>query len=512
MPVITVPERTTVTDFRAIHEAVETAMADGRVAKIPDYAGEFDESRTVFQDHADAAHYAHERFVIRFGESGPGKEFAPDAAASMAFYQQKKVDVSLTQSQYAGYVGAMHMADGAWTRLSALATGRGVDIHAYDGLVTGASPEKGETTLDEGQMTAHAAALESLVDGGAGNRQLETSSLETASEGFQNASSAVVTAQHLAVSEMVSVSRSINQKKDDKAAAELAKIERLATFAEEFVDVVQTTMGNMAAIQSNIAMWQTSFKDNPMAVVLGDDNKLEIQTGEFVGPDALANLKSYVGSSANLGGAMIRFIFDGEIKRCRAAIRTVERHEAAFQAVVDFTAAKGRIRNLEDKMAGLQTAAQSLADEAEKMRTNAVNFGAEVDAKLQRPGSDGARPELPQGQESAVGYMMELACLREALAYHKMAHAAGRTAQRPMRDMSSSLRGWQRTSHWSKDMAALGQSRGVEGELNRYASGARTITRINEAVSRRAKHLDGLAATFVGALGGRGSTDGNDRY
>ena len=273
------------------------------------------------------------------------------------------------------------------------------------------------------------------------------------------------------------------------------------------INTINTTMGNMDALQSNMAAWQGNVVG--ASVVVGDSGQIEVQHASVDDVDfdqAMANIRSYVPSATTAGGAAIKFIFQTEINRCNAAIQSVASHEQVFQSVIGNVEAIAKLRELTDALNEFHTQAETVADEAENMRREAQNFGADLDERLQQQGV------MTEGREAIAPNMMLMAALREAAVYNQNAHEVVTEVINDIRETRDSLRLWKSGSSASTDLNRVRKGSRMIVEINRYQHAVRAYRRLQQFIAQRSQHLQNMLPSFTSALGGRGFTDGRDRF
>ncbi len=501
VPLLTGDEGTARAQFRDVYAQVDAIVGLGAIDNglAPQVQREYSASRGTFTGKADRCHRLIAYYHERYDGNRNATDFIPGAQADMVWYEQSAVETDMGASGWAGLFGSMSMSDASWLRLVMYAEQRGMDLTAMEG------GRSGERALDEGQASDHAAALGGLVGMSGGNEVLGGSSFQVACSEYHNAWREVGTAYRGTSRKIVEDRAAANELKDDAEESRLAEINGMIQVADTFGAAVSTVMGNMNALQTNVAKWQTTI--TPLNVQVNDQGAIDIGGGEAAGlttERTMANLQSYVGPAANAGGEIIRFIYDGEISRCEAAVAAVSAHRSAFQSVVGQNEAIVLAEALQNAMRNLRTKAQAMADQAEEMRRAHMNFGAGVDSRLQAQG------QLEEGQESATGYMMEMAAVRECAAYTQNALATADLVEDDGVAMRDRVRHFQDRSHATNDLQRM--AGGLDDERDRYDGARLTAWRIKRQLERRSSHLVTMAQMYTGALDGRGSTDGRDSY
>jgi biopolymer transport protein ExbD len=350
----------------------------------------------------------------------------------------------------------------------------------------------------------HAAALEALIGSSGAREGLGGSAFQTASNGYFDKWMELGTAFRATSSSILSSRRAANSERDDASEERLGEISAMVQVADTFGAAVSTVQGNVNALQSQVSMWQSTM--TPATVHVNDNGQIAINHAEVTGPNVQENLESYIGPAANSGGAIIKFIFDAEIRRCEAAVAAVAAHDASFDRIVGNNDLKARGEALVNAMNALKTQAIAMSDEAEIMRREHLDFGARIDEENEEAGLIGA------GEEQAVQYTAELATIREAATYTSNALRMSQTTRVSAVGMRDRISAYQRGRHATSDLQSAANRSNMDDEHDRYRGAWRVTQSLEGALGRRAEHLTELAAHYTDAMGNLSSTDGQDRY
>ncbi|TVQ86691.1 MAG: DUF4157 domain-containing protein [Deltaproteobacteria bacterium] len=484
--------------FLDVSQRVDAIVGAGGLDISPQ-TEEFRSSTGLFHRKADYCHRLVEYYNDRYRGNRFASHFAPGAETAIGWYEQSAIETQMIESKWAGMAGALEMSDAAWLRLVELCDAHGVSMTDMQG------GRRGERALDTSAMEDRADALGALIEGSGIRTGLGGSSFQAASNGFFDKWMELSTAFRASSRSLVAARRTANQRKGDAPRAELERINNMIEVADTFGAAVSTIQGNMNSLQSQVAKWQSTV--TPASVHVDDNGAISINHASVNGPDVQANLESYIGPAANAGGAIIRFIFDAEIRRAESALAAVSAHERAFGQVVGTNDAIATAQALVDAMRALKTQAGLMADEAENMRRAHLNYGAEIDQQLQNGGG------LGEDQEFAIQFMAELMTIREASTYASSAHRMATEVGGDSRTMSERVRRFRDGRHVTTQLQRAARATNMADEERRYGGASSLASSYTRFMDRRTDHLEGLADHFVNAMGpGRASTDGRNTY
>ncbi|MCB9735991.1 MAG: DUF4157 domain-containing protein [Deltaproteobacteria bacterium] len=500
--VITEPQGTNVSRLADIVARVDAVAATGALSQagVDQIHQDLADSRWTFEKKADYVHAVMAGYHERYDGNPNAARFVPGAQLDLAWYEQSAIETVLVENGWSGMLGSISLSDASWLRLVMFAEQRGIDLTAMAG------GKRGERALDEGQVASHAAALGQLVATGAGNAVVGGSTFEVACSEYHHAWLQVGTAYRRTASALVEDRLAANERKDDAEESRLNEIRGMISAADTLGDAIGTVMGNLNTLQDNVASWQSTV--SPLSVgVSAETGKIAIEGGDVEhvdGAAAMENLRGYAGSASNAGGKIIEFIFDGEIRRCQAAVAAVADHRAAFAAVVGRNEAIARAEEFQGAVENLRLKATAMAREADVMQRAHQNFGNAVDNDLRSQGAQ------RRGEEQAVGYMFELATIRECASYTQNALMTADVAEERTVAMRDRVGSFMDGKHATGDLEKA--AAGLDGEWSRYEKGRLLAAGIKRMLARRGKHLATLGGMYTSGLGQSGSTDGRDHY